>query len=156
VAGTTLIRQARLADLDTILAIGASELGFEVSEDVFFYPRKLLAQWLSRPHEDVLLVAEDSGTIMGFLFCSVKTSTVTIENLAVTPSGRRHGTAAALLAECFAILQAGHPNVDHVNALVREENPALEFFTHQGFKVGHSFTWLTYSLTDVPDTEVGL
>ncbi len=139
------IRPGTLADLSDVLAIqlAAPEAPHWNQRE---YARIVEQQDNITPAlRRLLLVATPTPDIptsspqppLGFIVCSVlagSPDTATIENLAVSPSARRQGTARALLGEALA--WAVQNRASGVDLEVRASNfPAVQLYERCGFKV---------------------
>ncbi len=139
------IRPGTLADLPDVLAIqfAAPEAPrwnqreyariVEQQDNITPALRRLLL--VATPNPDI--PARSPQTPLGFIVCSVlagSPDSATIENLAVSPSARRQGTARALLGEALA--WALQNRAFRVDLEVRASNlPALRLYERCGFKV---------------------
>jgi ribosomal protein S18 acetylase RimI-like enzyme len=134
------IRVASPGDGPAIYELGMAQPGFEVSEGSRFYSRSRLFDWIADPGRDILTVADNSSGLLGFLICRPFADSALLENIAVRPADRHRGVAGMLFDDCLQRLRG--LGIEQLNALVREENPALAFFERMGFRVGHRFRWL--------------
>lgn len=137
-----LVREARVKDLEAIYQIGLIEEGFAVSLDTRFYGRDYIRDWIKNPGEDVLLVAEIKGEVVGFAFTSIMIGRWAMwENLAVVKEAQGQGVGEALTEE--ALKRIKRKGIDYIAGWIRRENdPALEFLKKQGFKEGYEFVWV--------------
>ena len=68
---SAIVRLANTGDVDQIFGLGASESAFEISPAIHFYEKTELQEWLNTPRDNVLLVAEESSQIVGFLYAKI-------------------------------------------------------------------------------------
>ncbi len=121
------VRPATPADVDAVAALEAENLGV----DAWSYG--LVAEGVAGRLPTVhYLVAEDDGRLVGHAVASVVADLAELQRIAVTAEHRRHGHAAALLAEVVALAREG--GADRVLLEVREDNSgALAFYASHGF-----------------------
>jgi len=137
-----IIREPGPKDVNVLYEMGITEEAFAVSSGTRFYQERYLANWIARPDNDILLVAEMENEIVGFLFCRVnRHAWAMLENIAVRPAKRKQGIGTTLLKECLKRLQA--KGINYVASIVREGNNAsIEFLTNKGFSLGNRFVWI--------------
>lgn len=143
------IRPAITDDLEGVLPLVAKTCAFHEAEDPVKYPflpepEKRYRGWLSRCVNDpdaVFLVADDNGTIAGFLVATVEDEIpiyrvkryAFVQDIWVEPSYRRHGAARGLLQE--AIERFRDKGVEQFRLDVLTDNaPARKLFESCGFR----------------------
>jgi ribosomal-protein-alanine N-acetyltransferase len=116
------IRAASSADLGAVAAIEAAAFPDPWSPAAF------------RAHlDDVFLVAEAGGTVIGYLIAWSAGPEAEILNLAVTSAARQRGTGRALLQEALTLLAA--EGVSSVYLEVRRSNAAARaLYAAAGFR----------------------
>lgn len=144
------IRPAGLQDFEAIYTILKTP-DIERSDRSLPIPGDL-EQSLREPH-GVFLVAEDSGTIVGFIYAVQDTSTKAIlRYLVVVPQLRRLGIASRLLSDCMTAL-ARERGIKEVGAFVRPETFTLPFLKKRQFRLGDSFTWMARDITKIAESD---
>ena len=111
-----IIRPATPADLPAILALERSCLeSARWSEQQYF-------EILSAPHRNLLLVAEDAGTILGFVALFTASVEWELGNIAISEAARRRGIGSGLLAAAQDVAREHGAEAIHLE--VRESNTA--------------------------------
>ena len=137
------IRDATQHDVSFICALGNNVEEFLTSEVTdMFWPESILRECI---HQDttILLVAEDGGTIVGFLIANLNKplSKALVENLYVHHPVRHQGIATRLLQTFIA--RSIHLNFKYISVLTPEaDEHAIEAYRKVGFKPGRTFLWL--------------
>ena len=121
------VRAATAADAGAIAALETENLGRDA------WSAGLVEQGVSGELPTVqYLVAEVDGAVVGYAAASIVADIAELQRIAVTPTHRRSGLAAALLSAVVAA--AGEQRADRVLLEVREDNhAALAFYADQGF-----------------------
>ena len=104
-----------------------------IEKEVFSMPWSEKSFEESLQNKDTLyLVAEEDGSISGYIGMYISFEIGTISNVVVAPSQRRKGIAKQLLER---LLKASHAcGVESVTLEVRESNrPAIELYEKAGF-----------------------
>lgn len=145
---TNHVRRATPLDADAILAIGASDPAFRVSDRVSFYEREELVEWAIAPQDNLLFVSEGPEGFTGFCFCKVMSSHwAVLDNFYVVPSRRGTGTAEALRTALLGALHERH--VRYVSTLVALDDRRLaERLSGYGFRQSRDYGWLEVFLGD--------
>src|SRR5436190_6947174 len=128
------IENMSLKDVAAVHQLGKDQAAFEVSEGDTFWSREQLEQWV-KGGEDVLLVAKEGSTIVGFALSALHkhTGKATWENLYVLPSHRNKGVGAALCERMVTELKA--KGALYVCFFVRAENhEEIAYFGRRGFQ----------------------
>ena len=122
-----VVRPATVADATAIADLEADNLGRDA------WSAGLVAQGVSGELPTVhYFVAEVDDEIAGYAAASIVADIAELQRIAVTPSRRRSGLAAALLATVVSAAKA--ERADRVLLEVREDNnEALAFYADQGF-----------------------
>lgn len=136
------VREMNKEDIEAVFELGHGCEEF-TTENGSFWSKEQLQRWCNSP-DDLLLVAEENGRIIGFSLYAVHipTGKVTWENLYVDPEMRGRGIAAALIEEGHLRLKA-----KGYSYLVLQDNSTdQERFAHYlerfGFKKGSKVLWL--------------
>lgn len=118
------IRSAGLNDLPTLLAVERDSASAAHWTD---------EQYQRRMVEGVILVAEDTGAILGFVVARVVSGEWEIENVVVAEKARRRGVAGGLLSEFLLRVREKPGAVIWLE--VRESNdPARRLYKKHGFR----------------------
>lgn len=107
-----------------------------------FWPKDRLYDWV-RESDDVLLVAEYDGEIIGYILSQLHelTGKAVLENMYVDPLYRRKGVGTKLVTECLDRLR--EKDCRYVAALTKTSNETTqEFMQRNGFTVGNEFVWV--------------
>lgn len=129
------IRTATTADLPQVVALWAREGGPTRSPGGETEARRLLS-W----DPDSLLLAEESGELVGALVVGWDGWRAHLYRLAVEPSARRHGIARALVAE--AVDRVRRLGASRLDAMVDPGNrAAIQFWEAAGFALDVDRRW---------------
>lgn len=134
------IRDVSLTDIPEVLKIAKDVDGFKVSEErEGFWSQEQLERWVQS--DDVLLVAELDGRIVGFVLTAHHrpTGKVTWENQLVLPEFRGQGIARALTDVMEKRLKEN--GATYIHFLTKESNEFLGHYKKIGYDAGHSFVW---------------
>ncbi|HEV7394964.1 MAG TPA: GNAT family N-acetyltransferase [Pyrinomonadaceae bacterium] len=136
------IRRAVNTDAAMIFELHKHDEAFEVSEDVRFYELDELLSWIESPNENIVLVAETSGKLVGFLFCKVMSwHWAALDNFYIAPAFRGSFALIRLMDELRSILS--EKGIYYLSTLVRsDDRKLLEICEKYGFKSEHSYVWL--------------
>ncbi|MBF8305260.1 MAG: ribosomal-protein-alanine acetyltransferase [Acidobacteria bacterium] len=122
------IRPCALADLDVVRAIAAA------APEAAGWSRETYATILQDPQQTCCYIADQEGTIVGFVCLRVMSDEAEVLNLAVLPSTRRLGVGSRLLDH--ALREAVQQGAHRVFLEVRETNQAaLALYYQFGFAV---------------------
>lgn len=142
-----IIREMTVADIPAIHKMAKDEVGFRVadSQESCFWPLVELERWVTSG-DDVLLVAEDAGKIVGFVLTTLHrpTGKVTLENQFVLPECRGKGIAKALMGEMEKQLKA--KGATYLHFLVKVSNENMGAYENMGFVRGYNFSWFEIRL----------
>lgn len=132
----------RKEDIGFVYSICDKEPYFQVSPNFHgVWSKEQLGTWIAS-EEDVLLVAEELGEIMGFIMIAhhKPTGKSTIENMWVSEEHRKKGIAQKLFDEGIRELKTKGSN--YVCAMADKENSnMLNFLQKNGADKGHLFYW---------------
>jgi len=122
------IRPFLLTDLDPILAIAAG------SPEAAPWSRETYEAILEDPQRAGCYVADQRGSVVGFVCLRLVSDEAEVLNLAVLPSARRLGVGRLLLD--YALREAVQKGARRVFLEVRETNqPAISLYQQAGFAV---------------------
>ena len=137
-----IIREMVPADVEEVYNLGLGKREFATAS-ASFWMKDQLTPWCES-NQDIMLVAEKDGKIVGFSFYAahIPTGKVTWENLYVDPAFRGSGIAKALVEEGLKkIKEFGYPYVMLcVNAT--DQEAFASFVEGYGFKRGDKVLWM--------------
>jgi ribosomal protein S18 acetylase RimI-like enzyme len=133
-------------DVELVHASGIEVEAFQTTdaeaEESPFWPKERLREWV-RSGDDVLLVAEDDGTIVGYFLSHLHeiTGAAYIENLYVDEKYRRQGIGKRLLTEGVNRIVANGGR--YISALTKPDNDAMRALLREAdFNEGDTFVWM--------------
>lgn len=133
----------RTEDIAEVHRCGISESYFSVNDQSQgFWTREQLKAWTDS--NDILLVAEDKGKIVGYVTSQFHqpTGKAIIENLYVAKDYRRRSIGADLIKECTERLK--RKEATHICALVEPDNKTtIRLLESQEFGKGKTFIWMS-------------
>lgn len=145
------IRRMVEDDVEAVYVLGKQTPEFAVKPgSPGFWRREQLRRWLNSA-DDILLVAEANGEVIGFILSQFHqpTGKATLENLVTKPGCRRQGIATDLLTTCLDQLRAN--GVTYVCGLTHTENiPTITFLQKHDFQRGHNFAWMAKEIISEP------
>lgn len=137
-----IIRKAKVSDVDFIYTVGKKVKEFQVDPKVGgFWSKKDIKNWILSK-DDVCLIAEEKGEIVGFALFShhVPTAKVVFENAWVKESFRSKGIASKLFKEGLKELRK--KGADYICSLTKEDAfSSLAFQKKNRFNKGYKFFW---------------
>jgi [ribosomal protein S18]-alanine N-acetyltransferase len=124
--GTCGIREMLFGDIDRVVELEKRVFDSPWSADLFRYE-------IEHSERTIYLVAEDTGSLLGYIGAQVYGREVHITNMAVEPGSRRGGLATAMLLECIRVgLERG---ARWLTLEVRPSNTeARSFYVEFGFE----------------------
>lgn len=141
----TKIRRMEKRDLERVYELGSREERFRVgAEETGFWTREQLFNWVGSEN-DVLLVAENEGRIVGYALSQYHAPTrkATFENLHVDLSYRKSGIGKLLTAELVRSLKEKGA---YICTLVEPDNEAIiKVLEENGFRKGKQTMWMDQS-----------
>jgi len=127
------VRDLEVKDLEQIYEKGVLTSEFLVGEETGFYGKDYLSTWINNKKDDILLVAERKGKIIGFLFCRVMLKTWAMgENIYVVKEKTENQVEKLLFDECQRRLK--NLEIDYIGWLVRPRSSEEKFTRIMGFK----------------------
>lgn len=140
------IRTMTEQDVECVHASGVEVESFRTTgaeaEESPFWPEERLRRWV-QSGEDVLLIAESDGVIVGYFLSHLHetTGTAYIENLYVEEEYRRQGIGERLLREGVERIVANGGR--YISALTKTDNEAMQGLLRKaGFNQGDTFVWM--------------
>jgi len=137
------IRRMQESDIEIVYELGSRAEEFSITSDSGnFWDRGVLEDWL-QSSDDVLLVAEEEGKIIGFALSQfhLPTKKGTIENVYVAERYRGSGLGKNLLTNIVGELR--NQGAEYFCALVKVDNEASKALLKKcGFQKGYDFTWM--------------
>ena len=122
------IRPLTEADVEQVLAITAA------SSEAAAWGREAYQTFLDAPGRGFCRVAEQGGTVVGFVCVRVLGEEAELLNIAVHPSARGQGIGSRLMEQ--ALREAAQTGANRMFLEVRETNaPALRLYGRFGFAV---------------------
>jgi ribosomal protein S18 acetylase RimI-like enzyme len=140
------IRRMLSKDINEVYNLGVNVNEFSVSLSTNFWSKKELVNWLNNKN-DILLIAEDKGYVIGFLFCKFhrQTGNAIIDNVLVKEQYRNKGIGTKLMKTCLKELKS--KSCTYVYTLVKpDRKESINFFKKVGFKEGFKFLWVEKKL----------
>lgn len=136
------IRRARVRDISGIRGLGKTMEEFVCSPSVKFYSREELKEWIKKPKDNILLVAEINKKIEGFLYAKIMAREwCMIDNIGVKQDWRKKGIGKILLEELFKILKSKKVNFVQLFANLKHKK-TINFWKNRKFNEGEKFLWL--------------
>ena len=136
-----VVRSATLADLPAILAMGQGDDAFTVSDRIRFYEKAELEEWIASPKDNILLVANSSSDLAGFLFCKIMSyHWAMLDNFYIHPSFRGQNCDGFLMEElAIRLRQRG---ISYLTTLTAHDQPALaRYIKRHGFRTANLYEW---------------
>lgn len=116
----------------------------ELHVDGLTYSEKAVQNWHVTRAEDVLLVAEAAGTLVGFITAKLndpESGAAYIDCVVVKPEYRGRGIGKQLLEQCISSLRTR--GIFFVNLHVRQDFPrAVDFWNKNGFEGKQRLLWM--------------
>lgn len=138
------IRRAKLKDAHEIYKIGASIRELNFSNKFKFHQKDEIIEFIKKPKDNILLVAEIDGKIMGFLYAKIlaygQWGWCMLDNLAVLPKYRKHGIGTHLLKNLYKIMKKHKVHYVHILEDVHRKK-TKKFWHEHGFKEEKIFAW---------------
>ena len=140
------IRIAKKADIEAICQIGkkAPELSF--SKEMSFHDKSEFVEFVKHPKENILLVAEVKGQIVGFVYAKIMSKTwCLLDSLAIKKQYQNQGIGTQLLEETYKILKKNKVTYIQILEQINKKKTRL-FWKKQGFKEKQAFIWADKNL----------
>jgi ribosomal-protein-alanine N-acetyltransferase len=123
----TSIRQAAWADVSAIVRIEKKSFGRDA------WTREAFLGYFDQPEDCIFLVATTNGKVAGYIIGFQRGAHAEVDSVAVGPSHRRLGVAAALLKRLKRVLR--RRGLTSVSLAVRLNNTgAIQLYRRLGFR----------------------
>jgi ribosomal protein S18 acetylase RimI-like enzyme len=138
------IRKAKLSDVNAVYKIGVEmrELGF--SGKYKFHQKAELREFAAPKKDNVFLVAEANGHIVGFVYAKIidwsRPGWGMLDNLAVKEEYRKHGIGTHLTSALYKELKKRHVHYVQILEEIHHKN-TRKFWKEKGFKETKVFVW---------------
>ena len=136
------IRNMKIDDVDSVIALGKGQKEFTFEHQSFWLKEQLIP-WCES-NDDVCIVAECSGAIIGFSLYAVHipTKKVTWENIYVIPEMRKSGVGSKLIEE--GLKQIREKGCSYVMGCINAEDKEtfVTYLERFGFKKSHEMIWV--------------
>jgi len=133
-------------DVDYVHASGIKVEAFQTTsaeaDDSPFWPKDRLRRWV-QSGEDVLLIAESEGSVVGYFLSHLHETTgaTYIENVYVEKNYRRQGIGEQLVREGVDRIVANGGR--YISALTKTDNEAMQGLLQKvDFNQGENFVWM--------------
>ena len=140
---TFVARYATGTDIRVIHELGTGTEEFKVSEQLVFYTKSELLEWVKDRRENVLMVLEKNGLVVGFTFSKVMSHRWALtETLYIHPDHRTLKSAEVLYLGALSELKSR--GVEQISFIIRDDHKALiRLLKHKG-GAGDcgKYTWL--------------
>jgi ribosomal protein S18 acetylase RimI-like enzyme len=136
-----VVRDATPADIPALLAMGHGDNTFMVSERIRFYEKAELEEWIASPANNILLVADSSESIAGFLFCKVMSyHWAMLDNFYIRPEFRGRQYDMPMMRELLDRLHLR--GLSYLTTLTAIDHPALaRYLKRFGFRTATIYQW---------------
>ena len=134
------IREMKPKDVTAVYSLGIKTREFYSSDDYgSWYPKEALREWLKHKNDDVLLVAESKGKVVGFSLSYVHfRKWALMDSIAVVPKYRKKGVGRELVDQTLKLLKK--KGVVYAQAFLRNNNkPIFRLVKKFGFQKGNNF-----------------
>ena len=130
-----------LTDSENIYKFGEVEKSFRVSEEIKFYEKEELEEWI-RKKKDILLIAMEKEEIVGFACCKVMSSHWgVVDNLYVKEEWRKKGVGSLIFNKIIFLLKK--KKIKYVNVLVDVmDSKTRGYLEKRGFKSQKEYVWM--------------
>ena len=135
------IRTARKKDIGPIYELGKKTLELSFSKEMTFHDKSEFKEFISHPKDNILLIAEREGEVIGFLYAKIISRTwCLLDSLTVKREYRKHGIGTQLLTGLYKMLK--EDKVTYVQILEQiNQKKTRRFWREQGFKEEKVFIW---------------
>lgn len=141
-----VIRDALVEDVDSIYRLGRSDGAFTVSDNIPFYERQELVEWIASPKDNILCVALQESSVVGFFFCKVMSYHWAMLDNFYVASDVRNGRVGRLMFEAL-LSRLRQKRIVYLTTLVETGRGSLErLLRRQGFRFSRSYGWHEFFL----------
>jgi ribosomal protein S18 acetylase RimI-like enzyme len=140
-------RYATSTDIRVIYELGTNTDEFRVSDDLVFYTKSELLEWVKDRRENVLMVLEKNGLVVGFTFCKIMSHRWALtETLYIHPDHRTLKSAEVLYTTALNELKSR--GIEQISFVIREDHRALiRLLKHKGSANDcGKYTWLNMNV----------
>jgi Acetyltransferase (GNAT) family len=140
-------RYATGTDIRVIRELGTSTDEFKVSEQLVFYTKSELLEWVKDRRENVLMVLEKNGLVVGFTFSKVMSHRWALtETLYIHPGHRTLKSAEVLYLGVLSELKSR--GIEQISFIIRDDHKALiRLLKHKGGAEDcGKYTWLNMNV----------
>ena len=139
-------RRARLNDVPKILVLGKEAKELIASKTTKFYDKRELVDWIKKPKDNILLVAERDKVILGFIFAKIMSPNwCMIDGILVKRDERGKRIGTHLLERLNSILKK---KKNYFLQLFVDAHcqKAFKFWQKKNFRRGKIFVWFEKDL----------
>lgn len=137
----TIITDADINDVPKLYEWGQENWELWGDDETKWFSQKSLADWITNPRDDILLVAKVDGTLAGLCFSNNMRSWAYCAGLFVDKPYRKMGIARKLVNESLRRMSA--MGLEENVFLVDERNTeGMKFYQKIQCKTGHRFVWM--------------
>jgi len=135
------IRHMLEEDIEKVHAFGLSDFSFSVSNDVHFYEKEELLEWIHTPKQNILLIGTMDGGVVGFLYTHIISKLWGIlDGLYVKPDLRGHGIGTKMYNTAYQELQSR--GVEYISVqLDVNDSDSRGFILNKGFRTLKTYSW---------------
>jgi predicted N-acetyltransferase YhbS len=138
------IRKAKLNEAHKIYLLGKKIHELDFSRKHPFHDFGEIREFISSPHENIMLIAEQEGEIVGFVYAKILSHSTggwcMLDNLGVEHAHRGQGISNALLHKLYKELRKR--KVRYVQILEEiHHKKTRSFWKKQGYKETKNFLW---------------
>lgn len=138
------VRKAKLSDVPEIYNLGLKTEELEFSSEFPFHEKSELKEFISKPLENILLVALVDKKVVGFIYSKILSRRgdgwCMLDNIAVLKRYRDHGIGTLLLEETCKELKK--KRIYYIQLLEEfHHKNTRKFWRHRGFKEKKIFIW---------------
>jgi N-acetylglutamate synthase-like GNAT family acetyltransferase len=142
-----MARYATSTDIRVIYELGTSTDEFKVSDQLIFYSKSELLEWVKDRRENVLMVLEKNGLVVGFTFCKIMSHRWALtETLYIHPDHRTLKSAEVLYMTALNELKSR--GIEQISFVIRDDHRALiRLLKHKGSADDcGKYTWLNMNV----------
>ncbi|MGD0728603.1 MAG: GNAT family N-acetyltransferase [Candidatus Micrarchaeaceae archaeon] len=137
------ISKAKKNDATKIYLFGKKIKELNFSSKYPFHELSEIKEFLSKPKENIFLIAEIDGRITGFLFAKILAHSAggwcMLDNLAVSQNYRNKGLGKQILKEFYKEIKA--KKIRYVQILESNNKMTRQFWKNNGYRETKTFIW---------------
>lgn len=136
-----IVRDAVRQDVPAICALGLADTAFQVSSRIPFYEPAEVEEWIGKPGDNLVCVADTGAEVVGFLFCKIMSyHWALLDNFYVAPEHRDGVIGTTLLQELIHRLK--NRNILYLSSLVEHDRAAIgAWLNNRGFLRSKRYDW---------------